>query len=96
MTGAEQEVVLLMTRVVQSVVSRPEQVSIQVVTTSMSTILRCFASHSDVKKLRGERRDVLESLKHLLLSFGGSAGTKFKLEVLSETPEGSFPMNTFH
>lgn len=49
MAGTEQEVVLLMTRIVQSVVARPERVSIQVVTTSMCTILKCWASHSDVR-----------------------------------------------
>ena len=89
MAGTEQEIVMLMTRIVQSVVARPERVSIQVVTTSMSTILRCWASHSDVKTLKRERREVLDSLKHLLLSFGGTSGTKFKLEVFSEQLDSS-------
>jgi predicted RNA-binding protein YlqC (UPF0109 family) len=81
MTGSEQQVVALMTRIVQSLVKRPERVSIQVISTSMSTLLRCFASRGDVEALTNERGEVLDSLRHLLLSFGKSAGRKFKLEL---------------
>lgn len=81
MTVSEQQVVALMTLIVQSLVKTPGKVYIQAISTSMSTLLRCFASRGDVETLRNDRREVLDSLQHLLLSFGKSTGRKFKLEL---------------
>lgn len=82
MTGSEQHVAMLMTRMVKLVVNKPENLRLEIVSTSFGTVLRCFASPQDARTLLGRERETLKSLQSLAISLGRAAGMKFKFEVV--------------
>jgi predicted RNA-binding protein YlqC (UPF0109 family) len=86
MTGSERQVAMLMTRLIKLLVDHPENLRLEIVSTSFGTVLRCFAPPQDARTLLGRKREMLKSLQSLATSLGRAAGTRFKFEVATETP----------
>ena len=81
-TGGPQS---LLTQLVQSLVDQPDEVRVEVLEGSQSTIFEVSVAPPDVRRVIGRKGRTADALRELMLSWGGKAQRRLMLEIMEPT-----------
>jgi uncharacterized protein len=72
----------LLIKIVQSLVDDPEQVQVNEVVSSQTTVLELRVAKSDMGKVIGKKGRTVNAIRDLLNAFSGKAGKRYMLELV--------------
>ena len=75
----------LLALLVQSLVDQPDEVRVQALDGTQSTIFEVSVAPPDVRRVIGRKGRTADALRELLTNWGGKAGRKLLLEVMEPT-----------
>jgi uncharacterized protein len=72
----------LLIKIVKPLVDEPEQVQVNEVVSSQTTVLELTVAKSDMGKVIGKKGNTVNAIRTILFAASGSAGKKYVLELV--------------
>jgi predicted RNA-binding protein YlqC (UPF0109 family) len=72
----------LLTKIVQAVVDNPEEVQVNEIEASQTTVLELIVAKEDMGKIIGKQGRIANAIRHLIKAASGKAGKRYMLEIV--------------
>ena len=86
MSSSARDTSALLNLLIRSLVDFPDDVSVQTLEGSQSTIFEVKVNREDVRRVIGRKGRTADAVREILINLGSKAGRRFLLEIVEPSP----------